>query len=108
MLKKLHVENFKSLADFTCTFGTNNVIVGPNMSGKSNVVDVFRFFADILLPPSGGVSGLAQAFSKRNGFSEVIWKGGDSNVITFELEGEVQPGGDPDSLCAWRYKLVLL
>jgi len=42
-------------------------IVGPNASGKSNFLDVFRFFYDIVKP--GG--GLKSAIQTRGGFSNI-------------------------------------
>lgn len=55
--------NFKNL-DFA--IGDRLLIVGPNASGKSNLLDLFRFLGDIARP--GG--GLASALEKRGGLSK--------------------------------------
>lgn len=56
--------NFKSL-DFP--IATRLFIVGPNASGKSNLLDLFRFMGDLAGP--GG--GLASALEQRGGLTKV-------------------------------------
>ncbi|HEX5493432.1 MAG TPA: AAA family ATPase [Mycobacteriales bacterium] len=46
-LTQLHVQNFRSLRDVTIPLGPVNVLAGPNGSGKTNVLDVFRFLAEM-------------------------------------------------------------
>lgn len=43
MLLRLHVENFKNLADVTIQFGPLTCAVGANASGKSNIFDAIQF-----------------------------------------------------------------
>lgn len=105
MLTKAHIKNFKSLRDVTLTFGRNNILVGPNMSGKSNLVDFFRFVRDLLVPFQSGLNGVYSAFNPRNGFPNVTWKGAQDPVILFELEGT--SGGKP-KLSTWKYEVSLL
>jgi predicted ATPase len=109
MLTKAHIKNFKSLRDVTLTFDRNNVLVGPNMSGKSNLIDFFRFVRD-LTSASQGLSGMLSAFSSRmfasrNGFLDVIWKGAEDQIISFELEGTLNRNGKPST---WAYAVTLL
>lgn len=99
MITKLRVENFKSLRELSLEMGTNSAIVGPNMSGKSNVIDVFRFLTDAIVSGGAG-SGLAQAFVNRNGFSEVVWKGAEDSRIAIGIEGSLE-GAE------WDYKLAI-
>lgn len=56
--------NFKSL-DFPIR--DRLFIVGPNAAGKSNLLDLFRFLADVASP--GG--GIAAAFKERGGLGKV-------------------------------------
>ena len=86
MISRIRIRNFKSLEDLDVKLGLTNVLVGPNMSGKSNFIDAFRFLVDLLVP-SPNVQGLSNAMMKRNGFREVVWKGGSSGLISFNLEG---------------------
>jgi predicted ATPase len=39
MIRKVHIQNFKSLADFDMELGRVNVIVGANGSGKTNILE---------------------------------------------------------------------
>ncbi len=104
MIRRLYVTNFKSLKDFPLTLGARNVLVGANMAGKSNVISVFRFLAQMVLPTSG-VNGLVQAFLSQGGFAEVVWRGGDSNLVTFSLDGDfggLEEGGED---MTWEYAI---
>lgn len=47
-IKKLSVKNFKSIDEVTIEFTPLTMLVGANASGKSNVINVFRFISDIL------------------------------------------------------------
>ncbi len=39
MIRKVHIQNFKSLADFEMELGRVNVIIGANGSGKTNILE---------------------------------------------------------------------
>lgn len=86
MITRLRAYNFRSLRRLDLQLGPLNVLVGPNMGGKSNIVDVFRFVYDFIHPPAG-FAGLPYAFVQRNSFEEVLWKGSDERLITITLEG---------------------
>ena len=50
-LRHLVVRNFRLLTDIDVTFDTRvNVIVGPNASGKTTVLDAIRFAKGFLAP----------------------------------------------------------
>ncbi len=82
MIKRFRVRNFLSLRDVDLKLGINNILVGPNMSGKSNLIDCFRFLTNMT------VFGLSKAFVDRGGFQEVVWKGSDESRIFIGLTGE--------------------
>ena len=79
MIKKLSVRNYKSLKNLDLELNRTNVLVGPNMSGKSNLIDCFKFLTQI------SIFGVSKAFLDRGGFPEVAWKGEDSGPISFQL-----------------------
>ncbi|MBI5166865.1 MAG: AAA family ATPase, partial [candidate division NC10 bacterium] len=83
MIKRLRVHNYLILKDVDLELGTRNFLVGPNMSGKSNLVDCLRFLTTMV------ISGLNKAFLDRGGFQEVVWKGGDETRISIGLTFEV-------------------
>ncbi|MFE6864936.1 AAA family ATPase [Kitasatospora sp. NPDC057692] len=70
-LLRLDVENFRSLQRISLPLGGLTVLVGPNGVGKSNVLQVFRFLADIIN------TDLDPALSSRGGFDELAFWGGD-------------------------------
>ncbi|MGK7883678.1 MAG: AAA family ATPase [Crocosphaera sp.] len=46
-IKSIRVRNFKSFKDCTINFNDFNVVIGSNASGKSNLVQIFKFLKDI-------------------------------------------------------------
>jgi predicted ATPase len=104
MITSLRIKNFKSLKDISLKLGRRTILVGPNMGGKSNLISVFRFLNQ-LVQGAPGVQGLAQAVNNQGGFAELAWRGGDSNVVTFSLEGVMEGS---DGAFPWRYSLDLL
>lgn len=101
MIKKLRVRNFLSLKNADLELGGRNLLVGPNMSGKSNLIDSFRFLAAMV------TSGLNKAFLDRGGFQEVVWKGGDEPRISFGLIVEIPVGGKaPQKIYDYEISIV--
>jgi len=47
-IKKIKISNFKSFKDLEVELGKFNVLIGPNASGKSNFIEVFKFLRDIV------------------------------------------------------------
>jgi len=47
LIKKLEVRNFKSFRHIDVELRDFNVLIGPNASGKSNFVQIFKFLRDI-------------------------------------------------------------
>jgi predicted ATPase len=109
MIKKIRVQNFKSLRDVSLTLGPRNVLVGPNMSGKSNLIEVFRFLSRMVLTSAAsGVHVLAKALDSGAGFSEVTWKGGEANLISISLQGDFPLDSDPKKRAGWEYEISIL
>ncbi|MEW6409066.1 MAG: AAA family ATPase [Nitrospirota bacterium] len=79
MIKRLQVKNYKSLKKLDFELGKRNVLVGPNMSGKSNLIDCLKFLTQMC------ISGVNTALVDRGRFPEVVWKGEDNGPISFRL-----------------------
>lgn len=67
-IKQLKIKNFKSIASAEIDFSPLTMIVGANASGKSNVINVFRFISNIAtdgidnaIALQGGIPYLANA-----------------------------------------------
>src|SRR5208283_2718812 len=86
--------NFRSAA---ATFAERVFLIGPNASGKSNLLDAMRFLRDIA--KAGG--GLQRAISQRGGLSKVRCLAARREPDV-ELEVALSENG---SGCAWRYAI---
>lgn len=80
-LLELEVENFRSLRRTKIPLGPLNVMVGPNGAGKTNVLDVFRFLADIIRLD------IEPALASRGGYEGLAFRGGKKppSVIRIKL-----------------------
>ncbi|AZP17009.1 ATPase [Streptomyces aquilus] len=78
-LLELHVENFRSLREVTVPLGPLTVLVGPNATGKSNLLEVFDFLADVIR------TDLQPALDSRDGFGEIAFWGGPKPPATLKI-----------------------
>jgi predicted ATPase len=84
---RLHLENWRNFLKADLQIQRRVFLVGPNASGKSNLLDVFRFLHDIVTV--GG--GFQQAVKKRGGVSAIRCLAArqyPSIVIRAELDSE--------------------
>lgn len=83
MIKRLHIRNFRSLHNLTVDLELNNVLVGPNASGKTNIVEAFKFLTSI------AIVGPKKALTDRLGFPEVQWKGKGTGPIYLGVQADL-------------------
>ncbi|MFZ5451389.1 MAG: AAA family ATPase [Thermodesulfobacteriota bacterium] len=100
MIKHIRIQNFLSLKDVSLDLGLRNVLVGPNMAGKSNIIKALKFINHVS-------SGLSLAITKGGGFSEILWKGVDEGEISFSLTGEF-PFPNEEKPRTYEYKIALI
>lgn len=74
-------------------------LVGPNASGKSNFLDVFRFLRDIAKVEGGG---LQKAVRDRGGISKIRCLAARRNP---EIVIDISLSNDPDEEPLWRYEI---
>jgi predicted ATPase len=67
IVSRLILKNWRNFRAVDVSFTERVFVIGPNASGKSNLLDVFRFLRDIAKP--GG--GLQRAMFQRGGLSKV-------------------------------------
>lgn len=65
---KLRLKNWRNFQDAEILLAQRSYILGPNASGKSNLLDVFRFLRDICKPAGGG---LQKAVEERGGIAKL-------------------------------------
>jgi predicted ATPase len=95
---RLKLENWRNFLSVDVALQRRVFLVGPNASGKSNLLDAFRFLRDIADPQGGG---LLAAIAKRGGVSQVRSlhaRRNPSVAIDVELDLNGAQG-------AWRYRL---
>jgi predicted ATPase len=102
MINRLRIRNFKSFRDLDLRLTDVSVLVGPNMSGKSNLLDAFRFLVQLLNPAPGTT--LQNAINERSGFGEIVWKGGNETVVAFAVEGTAAFRGE---VLTFNYELEI-
>ncbi|MBZ4375063.1 AAA family ATPase [Corallococcus sp. AS-1-6] len=71
-LLELSAKNYKSLRAVTVRLGPLNVLVGPNGSGKTNLLDLIQFLGDSVREDLG------PALDKRGGLEQVCFRGRDA------------------------------
>ncbi len=93
----VHLENWRNFQQADVPLQSRMFLVGPNASGKSNFLDVFRFLRDIV--SVGG--GFQAAVGRQNGVSSLRCLAARRNsdvVVRIRL-------GSEDNAAAWEYEL---
>ncbi len=99
--KRLKLRNWRNFVNVDIDIGQRLFLTGPNASGKSNMLDVFRFLRDIA--KTGG--GLQQAVRERGGLSKIRCLAARRYP---DVEIEVALYDDSESPAVqWRYGLGL-
>jgi len=99
--KRLVLQNWRNFVRVDLSIGERLFITGPNASGKSNLLDAFRFLRDVA--KTGG--GLQQAVNDRGGLSRLRCLAARRYPdVEIEVELEETNNGTPTT---WRYSLGL-
>ena len=97
--RKLRLRNWKNFAEVEIETGDRLFLVGPNASGKSNLLDAFRFLRD--LASTGG--GFQEAVTRRGGVSAIRCLAA-RRYPDIEVGVELQRGdGEP----RWTYEVAV-
>ena len=101
---RVWARNFRSLADVSLELDPLTILVGPNASGKSNLLDVLRFVKDALR------FDLAAAVSRREGMDGVARHGAEDGGSDVEvgMEAVVRDGRFGDGYCSVEYGFSLV
>ncbi len=95
----LELQNWRNFKKVNVDLGARVFVVGPNASGKSNLLDAFRFLQELAIE-GGGLKNALEG-SNRGGFRAVrsLHAGNNSEVV---IAVTAQIGDD-----TWTYRLVL-
>lgn len=99
LISKLKLQNWRNFKKIEVDLRERVFVIGPNASGKSNLLDVFRFLRDIAQPKGGG---LQRAVSARGGMTKLrcLLARRDPEVLI-----EVDLAERVDTPAIWRYAL---
>ena len=98
-IRQLRLRNWKNFANVEVPIEDRVFLVGPNASGKSNFLDVFRFMYD--LASTGG--GFEEAVRRRGGVSAIRCLAARRNPA-IEVHVELQEGTEEGA--RWKYELA--
>lgn len=97
IISRLVLKNWRNFRSIDLRFQDRVFLIGPNASGKSNLLDVFRFLRDLARP--GG--GLQTAIAQRGGLSKIRCLAARREP---DVEIEVELSEDGDAI-DWRYSI---
>lgn len=101
-ISNLKLRNWRNFTHVDVNLKETVYVIGPNASGKSNLLDIFRFMRDIVNPKGGG---LQQAIDSRGGLKKIRSLAARKPAwveLEFEFREDLQNDEEtPD----WRYKL---
>ena len=99
-VSRLKLQNWKNFKQVEVKLRNRMFLAGPNASGKSNFMDVFRFVRDIV--KAGG--GLQQAVQDRGGLSKIRCLAARQEP-DIEIEVHLSQGDSDDKEPCWRYAI---
>ena len=79
---RIRVENFKSLKNCEINFKTFNVLIGPNGSGKTNVLELFKFISLCI----GSTHTPPYPFGPWWGFGNLVWSHDERLPIFLQID----------------------
>lgn len=101
LITRLKLSNWRNFRKVDVALGPRGYIIGANASGKSNLLDVFRFLRTIAQSEGGG---LQKALKDRGGLSKLrSLHARKDPVVRIEVELSDSP---QDDVPRWRYVLA--
>jgi predicted ATPase len=99
LITKLKLKNWRNFKNLEVPLHSRTYIIGANASGKSNLLDVFRFLRDICKPAGGG---LQKAVEDRGGMTKLrCLQARTDNEVLIEIAIAV----DTESAPIWEYTI---
>ncbi len=102
IITRLILTNWRNFKSADIRLRDRVYVLGPNASGKSNLLDVFRFLRDIAKPEGGG---LQKAVADRGGISKIRCLHARNKPTDVRIEIELSDNADAVEP-RWRYILA--
>lgn len=102
IITRLVLTNWRNFKSADIRLRDRTYVLGPNASGKSNLLDVFRFLRDIAKPEGGG---LQKAVADRGGISKLRCLHARNKPTDVRIEIELSEDADAAEP-RWRYILA--
>lgn len=99
IITRLKLKNWRNFKHVDVSLRERVYVVGPNASGKSNLLDVLRFLRDVAKPNGGG---LQKAVADRDGLRRLRCLNARKDP---EVLIEVELADEVDQPAIWRYTL---
>ena len=99
IINRLIVKNWRNFQQIDVGLSPRQFIVGANASGKSNLLDIFRFLRDIVKAEGGGFQ---KAVKDRGGVSKIRCLAARRDP---EIAIEVHLADNSKPQTTWRYAL---
>lgn len=100
LITRLRLKNWRNFKNLDVPLRNRTYVIGANASGKSNLLDVFRFLRDICKPAGGG---LQKAIEDRGGLTKLRCLQARTDN---EVEIHVAISEEADSEPMWEYTLA--
>lgn len=100
LVTRLRLKNWRNFKTADVALRERVYVIGPNASGKSNLLDVFRFLRDVAKPEGGG---LQKSVKDRGGIAKLrcLLARRDPEVLV-----EIDLGERVDESPLWRYTIA--
>ena len=99
IINRLIAKNWRNFQQINVPLRERQFIVGPNASGKSNLLDIFRFLRDIVKVDGGGFQ---KAINDRGGVSKIRCLSASQAP---EVSIEIHIADTPNASAIWRYSV---
>ena len=100
LISNIRLKNWRNFRSLDLPLRDVSYVLGPNASGKSNLLDALRFLRDVSKTKGGG---LQAAIAERGGISKVRCLHARRDP---EVEIDVELSQELDQPAAWRYVLA--
>jgi len=99
LVTRIKLKNWRNFRELDIPLRDVTYLLGPNASGKSNLLDALRFLRDVSKPNGGG---LQAAVADRDGISKLRCLHAPRDP---EVRIEIELASSPDAPSEWRYSL---